>query len=763
MPKNKSKHEAVYRFFDQQGSGIYTLFESYPESVFLMDRVGTILDFNEKFASRMGKSRQECLGKNVYDLLPHDIAALRRIKAEEAFRTGKRLSFEDERNGCVLLHNVYPCHSPEGEVSRLFIIAEDITDYKRTEYELKYEQTFSKALIDATPGVFCVLDANGRLTAWNPFLRDEIVCKSEKEMKGTLAIDYIHPEDRSSVLMHIKGVLDSDIEVSSEARVFLRGGPEFRWMLFKGKRIIINGNNLMIGIGSDITERKLAENQLNKLSAAVEQGPAGIVITDSVGITEYVNPRFTELTGYSFEEAKGEYPPIFKPGLLPDTHYKKFRKTIASGKIWHGELLNKKKNGELFWEASTVSSIKNREGVITNFLVIKEDITDKKKLLDELIAAKEKAEESERLKTAFLANMSHEIRTPMNGILGFSELLKEPFLSGDEMAEYIDLIQKSGERMLNLINDLFDISRIDAHEVNLQITETPLNELLRDIHAFFRHEAESKGLQLTFSAGLTNSESIIKTDSVKLNQILTNLVKNALKFTHKGGIDFGYIRKNGILEFYVIDSGIGIPVEMIEKVFDRFRQVDITLTRGYEGAGLGLSITRAFVEMLGGSIRVESVEGEGSKFFFTLEYIPSGSQKIPHSLLVNEEQVLTIPGLNILIAEDDEVSTLLLKKSLRGDNVHILYAENGPQAVELVKRHSEINIVLMDIKMPLLNGYEATRQIKHIRPSLPVIAQTAFASREDRQKARDAGCDCFLTKPINKNNLLELMQVLLKR
>ena len=365
-------------------------------------------------------------------------------------------------------------------------------------------------------------------------------------------------------------------------------------------------------------------------------------------------------------------------------------------------------------------------------------------MLDQLIASKEKAEESDRVKSAFLANISHEIRTPMNGILGFSELLKESDLSGEEMNQYIDLIQKSGQRMLDLINDLIDISRIDAEETKVQITETPLNELMHHIHAFFKHEAESKGLRLTCTTALSDSESTINTDSGKLNQILTNLVKNALKFTRDGGIDFGYTRKNEILEFYCIDSGMGIPAEMQKKVFDRFQQVDNTLTRGYEGAGLGLSITKAYVDMLGGAIRVESVEGEGSTFLFTLPYNP-----------------VLIPALCILIAEDDEMSTLFLKKSLKGGNINILYAENGREAVELVQHHSEINIVLMDIKMPLLNGVDATRQIKQLRPNLPVIAQTAFTSMEERDKARQAGCDRFITKPIKKSELLEMMRELL--
>jgi CheY-like chemotaxis protein len=369
------------------------------------------------------------------------------------------------------------------------------------------------------------------------------------------------------------------------------------------------------------------------------------------------------------------------------------------------------------------------------------------------------AEESDRLKIAFMANMSHEIRTPMNGILGFSELLKDPQLSGEEQEEYIELIHQSGQRMLNLINDLMDISKIDAKEVKLQKTETSVNQLVRDVEAFFKLEANKKGLHLSCTAGLSDEESIIETDSIKLNQVLTNLIQNAFKFTSKGGIDFGYTRKEKCLEFYVIDSGIGIPAGKKEKIFERFHQADNSLTRNHEGAGLGLSISKALVEMMGGKIRVESVDGAGSTFCFTLPYSPV---HIPESVPSSSKEMNDeAPSLTILIAEDDDLSTILLKRSLKGENINILCAENGWEAVELVEHHPEINLVLMDIKMPVMNGYEATRIIKKQRPDLPVIVQSAFTSKEEREKAYEAGCDNFITKPIKKSELLEMMQSLL--
>ena len=251
-------------------------------------------------------------------------------------------------------------------------------------------------------------------------------------------------------------------------------------------KIELEGKDILYAIIHDVTERILAEHQLHKLSVVVEQSPAIVVITDPDGNIEYVNPMFVEVTGYSAEEARGQNPRILKSGLMSKKVYEELWQTILSGGVWSGELQNKKKNGEFYWDQAVISAIRNKENVITNFVAVKVDITEQKKIFAELTAAKEKAEESDRLKSAFLANISHEIRTPMNGILGFAQLLKEPHLTGEEETEYIDLIQKSGERMLNLINNLINISRIEAGETMLQESETPVNELMRDLYAFFK-------------------------------------------------------------------------------------------------------------------------------------------------------------------------------------------------------------------------------------------------------------------------------------
>ncbi len=499
----------------------------------------------------------------------------------------------------------------------------------------------------------------------------------------------------------------------------------------------IEGKDRFYSIVHDVTERKQAESALKeskeRFEATIDAAEIGTWEWNVQTGEAIFNNRWFEMVGYTSEELA----PVSIQTWIDLAHPDDFKESMANiEKHFNGnsehyecECRMKHKNGQWIWILDRGKLLtRTKDGKPLRMLGTHSDITERKLA----------AEESDRLKTAFIANMSHEIRTPMNGILGFSELLKEPHLSGDEQAEYIDLIHQSGERMLNLINSLMDISKIDAKEAKLQKTETSVNKLLRDIEAFFKLEVSKKGLHLTSTTGLTDEESVIETDSIKLNQVLTNLIQNALKFTSKGGIDFGYTRKDDMLEFYVIDSGIGISSAIKEKIFERFHQVNNSLTRNHEGAGLGLSISKAFVEMMGGMIRVDSVEGAGSTFCFTLPYNPVNiheSTSLSGQALSEKDP----PSLTILIAEDDDVSTLLLKRNLKGENITILCAENGWEAVELVEHHPEINLVLMDIKMPVMNGYEATRLIKLHRPDLSVIAQSAFTSKEERDKAYEAG------------------------
>jgi len=380
----------------------------------------------------------------------------------------------------------------------------------------------------------------------------------------------------------------------------------------------------------------------------------------------------------------------------------------------------------------------------------------------ELIKAKEKAEESDRLKSAFLANMSHEIRTPMNGILGFSELLKEPGLTGEETQEYIKIITKSGMRMLNIINDIVDISKIESGLMTLDIKESNINEQIEYIYTFFKPEVEAKGIRLSYKIPLPAKETIIKTDREKVYAILTNLVKNAIKFTHEGSIEFGYylIKDRGPFElaFYVKDTGIGIPKDRQEAIFERFIQADIIDKMAHQGAGLGLSIAKSYVDILGGKIWVESEEGTGSTFYFTLPYnVESFAETIDWQNKLSQKSDI-VKKIKILIAEDDELSEILLDNYINIYSKEILKVRTGVKAIETCRDNPDIDLILMDIRMPEMGGYEATRHIREFNKKAIIIAQTAYGLSGDREKAIESGCNDYIAKPVNKRELQTLIQ-----
>jgi CheY-like chemotaxis protein len=370
------------------------------------------------------------------------------------------------------------------------------------------------------------------------------------------------------------------------------------------------------------------------------------------------------------------------------------------------------------------------------------------------VIAKEKAEESDRLKTAFLQNMSHEIRTPLNGIIGFSVLLNSENNSKEDIKEFTDMISQSGNRLIEIVNNVLDISKIQTGQVSIEKTPIALDSLFTYITTFFSPLAKSKNIQLNYQ-DMDGVYPNIFSDEAKLNQILTNLVNNAIKFTKTGNIDFGYVIKGSEIQFFVKDTGIGISPEVYDKIFERFIQADQSLSRGYEGAGLGLAICKGLVEMLGGRIWLESKVNEGTTFFFTLPY---AEDDVPfqEEILYLQPQTKRTHG-KILITEDDWISSQYLQKLLQNSDITVIHAENGEEAVEFVRNMPDIDLILMDIKMPVMDGIEATKLIKQIRPTVPIIAQTAYAFNEEKNRILGAGCDEYLAKPVELNKLMELV------
>ncbi|MGZ2368388.1 cache domain-containing protein [Ancylomarina sp. YFZ004] len=472
------------------------------------------------------------------------------------------------------------------------------------------------------------------------------------------------------------------------------------------------------------------------------------------GITTFINPAGEKVTGYSKEEIIGKN---WWKLLYPGKAYKQVERLyekFPEGKVIEMKLL--RKNGEkrdIVWNSFTKRDNNNN---ILEIIGFGNDITKSKQIEKELIESKEKAEESDRLKSAFLANMSHEIRTPMNGILGFIDLMNAPNLNKAQIDKYSTIINKSSDRLINTIDDIIDISRIEAGEVIVSNTEISIQSVMDELYTFHSPEAKLKGLSLSIEPSLSPEQTNIITDGHKLHGILTNLIKNAIKYTKKGSITFGYSLKKNCIEFFVEDTGIGIPKDRTQAIFNRFEQADIEDTRVFEGSGLGLALSKAYTEMLGGEIWVKSEQGEGSVFYFTLPY-KSKTKKENNTKdeILPPLELSPINSLKILIVEDDEASKKLISIVVRTFGEEIISVRTGTEAVAACLNNPDIDLVLMDVLLPEMDGYKATREIRKFNKDVIIIAQTAYALSGDKQKALEVGCNDYITKPINKRLLLE--------
>jgi len=511
-------------------------------------------------------------------------------------------------------------------------------------------------------------------------------------------------------------------------------------------------------------ELQLRESEA-RYRALVENAPEAIIVLD-VDQLKYVdfNEKACRLFKMTRDELLLKSPMELSPTMQPD------------GSFSDENIINKINNAargeKISFEWTHINSIKEEisceiyltllpfsKGTFIRGSII--DISERKKVEQELLKAKEKAEESDRLKSSFLANVSHEIRTPMNGILGFAEFLKNPNLSTESRDNYIEIINSCSKQLLGIITDIIEISKIETNQVKITKSKTNINAILQNVYSNLKITInKQKDVILKLNELLSDEDTIINTDETKLQQVITNLVDNALKFTDKGSVVFGckVVDKN-YLEFYVRDSGIGIELESQKVVFERFRRVELPQTDARGGTGLGLAICKSYVEILGGKINLESKLGIGTTVTFS---IPLEHVEIPNQIPIIKNVENTIPhdfaNKLILVAEDDDVNYLYLQEILSQTAANFIRAKNGKQAVELMSTVPNINIVLMDIKMPLMTGLEATIEIRKINKNVPIIAQTAYAFEEEKQHALRLGCNDYISKPIKRTMLIALIE-----
>jgi PAS domain S-box-containing protein len=614
---------------------------------------------------------------------------------------------------------------------------------------------------------------------------------SEEEVLGHTAEDlnfWINKGDKFKLLGELtqKGYI-----INFEAKFRLKSGKIISGLM-SARIVTLNHEKYLISITRDISELKKAEEELiaaKELAEKREKEYRSLFneMLDGFALHEVIYNDLDIPVDYRFVELNPAYERL--TGLKKEDVINKTILEVTPNieSHWIENFGKVGKTGVPYWFEDYVEEFdKYYTGLAYSpqqdyFAVIFSDVTDKKKaekivlendkllkeqneeyqalneeltsLNLELLEAKQRAEESDKLKTAFLANMSHEIRTPMNGIMGFSGLLAKNNLAKEKKQKYIEIIKQNSHQLLSIINDLVDISKIEAGQIDIEEDEVRLDLLSRSLADLYYQKAIDKNID--FYLDNKGVDILIKTDETKLRQILINLLDNAFKFTHKGEIKFGYEVKDSFIEFFVSDTGIGIDKESTAIIFERFRQVEITSARKYGGTGLGLSISKAYIEKMGGKIWVDSEIDKGSTFVFTLPLELSKGKTHEVQEVDFEKDRIDWSSKVILVAEDELVNYKFFEEIFEGTKVNLIWAVNGQEAVEHCMVNETIDLVLMDIKMPVLNGYDATEKIKKIRPNLPVIAQTAYALIGDESKAFNAGCDDYIHKPIDIDELMK--------
>ena len=629
---------------------------------------------------------------------------------------------------------------------------ESLKRRKDSEEALKQSEEKYRRIFNSIQDVFYETAIDGTILEVSPSL--EIMSKGQYHIDDLIgkSMYEFYGDDRMrqallSALQHDRKVNDFEIT--------LRNRDDSLIPCSITARIVFDNQGQplkIIGSMCEITARKLAENALHESlsfsESLLKTIPFGMDIVDEGGTIMFLSDNFERLFGkdavgkkcwklYRDDKTQCINCPL-KPGInLGETD------TIETGSVLGNRTFEISHTGMLY---------KNKKAMFEIF----QDITDRKEKEEELKSALEKAKENDALKTAFLHNISHEIRTPMNAIVGFSGLLADPDIDSSTRRTYTEMIMSGADHLLSIITDIVDFSNIEANIVKVNRIGVVLNSSIRLLLKQYMPKAVEKKLFFVSQPGLTDDESKILVDNTKLIHILTNLLNNAFKFTREGQVMFGYNVKKKMLEFFVSDSGLGIPEEYHQKIFDRFFQIENPVSKLYEGVGLGLAICKSYVKLLGGEIRLVSKPGAGSTFYFTLPFEKYSDPIITIPLPKNEISFVFTDKKRILVAEDIESNFKLIGYFLHGSNVEVIRAHNGKEAVNICLSDHKIDLILMDIKMPVMDGYTAVKLIREFRPDIPIIAQTAYA--DDKIHSIECGCSGFITKPFDKTGLIKTIR-----
>ncbi len=498
----------------------------------------------------------------------------------------------------------------------------------------------------------------------------------------------------------------------------------------------------------------------------VQSADDGISFYDRDWNLKYANGAFYSMIGLTREQYNA-----LKPGEFvhpDDVVYEKTRtEALQKDGFFETELRLKHKDGHYVNLSTRSVTVKNENADIIGALTISRDITSLKKVHEELVKANVDAEASNRLKSSFLANISHEIRTPLNSVVGFANLLLANDLTNDVKEEYIEHINHNSEKLLQIIGDIIDLSRLESSQIEITYEEASVNSIVYEIVEDARKiiKRNEKSIIINVMNMLEENGDLIFTDRIWLKRVLNHLMDNAVKFTLEGSVRLSYAKENENLVFRIKDTGIGINKENLDHIFEEFRQEIDGHHRPFEGLGVGLTLAKEVIERMGGKIFVQSEKGVGSEFSFSIPYRPAGgSTRLRSKIAVSEPQNLPLNWSNktCLLVDDNKDVLLYLNRTLADTGINTLSARSGIEAIDIVKTMPGIDVVLLDMQMPEMNGIEATKEIRKIRKDIPIIAQTAFIFEDDKDIILEAGCDACLIKPIRKDHLLTVMASFLK-
>lgn len=738
---------------------------------------GKVLFANPSTFKLMGaKNADEIINKPILDFVHPDQKQFVIDRVKESSKNNEVIPPAEEKfiklNGEVIDVETTGVPTIFNGNRAIQVIFRDITERKRAEATLRESEEKYRTLVQNIPGVVYRCEVNA---PWKKSMMSEAAAsltgyKVDDFIKsdGITFASIIDQKDIAKIEKAVTEAVNEKRQFDLEYRITHHDGKKL-WVHEIGQAYYDSSGKpqWLEGVIIDITDRRNAQIELRKLSRAVQQSSAGIVITDTSGKIEYTNPKFSEMTGYSPEEIIGNYSRIFKSGEQPVEYYQRLWNTILSGQEWSGEFHNKKKNGELYWEFSVISPIKNDKGEITNFLAIKEDITERKKIERELIKSKEIAEDANKLKSSLLANMSHEFRTPLNGILGFSQLLKDEITESDHL-DMIEKIIRSGKRLMNTLNSILTLTDLENNSYLIQKSEVDLGFFCQQIKTLYGSLTQAKNLW--FNIELEKDELSTVIDENILTKIVSNLVENAVKYTLKGGVtvQLKTAIRNGqhLALINITDTGIGIKEKDQDIIFKEFKQLSEGFRRDFEGLGLGLTLSKRMANLIGCDILVESELGKGSTFTITIP-LPSTDKK--DSTEINEEPVqesfkklgpqIKKSQMEILIIEDNPLNVEVVQRFLSKTGT-VSSANNGVTAIGMVKEH-QYDLLLIDINLGQgIDGIEVARQIRKLESyaSVPIIALTGYASDSSRREFLSHGFTHYLAKPFEKHELLDLIK-----